>query len=145
MKRRIAALALVGAIMLTLFPVQALAYSDVSGHWASSSIESSEKGGFLAGYQDGTFRPNQPITGAELAAALNELLGTKVTSSAESLSRQDAVVMIAKAVNMAPADKSETAFSDAAAISAEAKPYVNAMANEGYVKGAGGNSTPPQP
>ena len=142
MKRRIAALVLAGAIALTALPNQALAYSDVSGHWAQSVIEENEKSGLLGGYGNGTFRPDQPVAGAELASALNELLGTKLQSSAKSLTRQDAVAMIAKAVNMVPADKSDVAFADAAQISAEAAPYVNAMANEGYVKGFDGRFDP---
>ena len=142
MKKRIPALVLALAILMTALPVRALAYSDVSGHWAQGAIENSEKSGFLGGYGDGTFRPDQPVTGAELAGALNSLLGTKLQSSAPSLTRQDAVVMIAKAVNMAPADQAEVSFADAGSISAGALPYVNAMANGGYVRGSAGRFNP---
>lgn len=142
MKKRIPALALALAILMTALPVRALAYSDVSGHWAQGAIENSEKSGFMGGYGDGTFRPDQPVTGAELAGALNSLLGTKLQSSAPSLTRQDAVVMIAKAVNMAPADQAEVSFADAGSISAGALPYVNAMANGGYVRGSAGRFNP---
>jgi hypothetical protein len=41
-------------------------FSDISGHWAESSIETAVKAGVLNGYSDGTYKPNNTITRAEL-------------------------------------------------------------------------------
>lgn len=54
-----------------------LAFSDVpTGSWYENAVKvvSSPQYGFMTGYEDGTFRPNQPITRAELAKVLNDLI-----------------------------------------------------------------------
>ncbi|MCG0277337.1 MAG: N-acetylmuramoyl-L-alanine amidase [Thermanaeromonas sp.] len=47
---------------------------DIVGHWAEGVIRRCLELGLLKGYPDGTFRPDQPATRAELAAALLNLL-----------------------------------------------------------------------
>jgi len=42
-------------------------FSDTQGHWASNAISFMADNGFMIGYPDGTFKPNQPITRAEVA------------------------------------------------------------------------------
>lgn len=47
-------------------------YSDLSpDHWAYPAIKAAVKLGLIAGYNDGTIRPNEPITRAEIAVLLN--------------------------------------------------------------------------
>ncbi len=46
---------------------------DITGHWAEQSIRRVIGHGFLKGYPDGTFRPEQPVTRAELAVILDRL------------------------------------------------------------------------
>lgn len=46
--------------------------SDVAGNWAEPFIRVLVDKGIIAGYPDGTFRPDQPITRAEFAALLNK-------------------------------------------------------------------------
>jgi len=41
--------------------VQAAAFSDISKHWARSTIESMVTRGILDGFPDGSFRPNDPV------------------------------------------------------------------------------------
>ncbi|NPV73960.1 MAG: S-layer homology domain-containing protein [Pelotomaculum sp.] len=43
-------------------------FSDVKEHWAKSSINKMSAIGLFNGYGDGTFRPDDPITGAEAVA-----------------------------------------------------------------------------
>jgi len=53
---------------------------DIIGHWAEGVIRRCLELSFLHGYPDGTFRPDQPATRAELAAGLLNLFD-KITSS----------------------------------------------------------------
>lgn len=46
---------------------------DYVGHWAERSILKAIKKGVLKGYEDGTFRPDQPVTRAELMTILDRL------------------------------------------------------------------------
>jgi hypothetical protein len=51
-------------------------FSDVSqGYWALTYIETAKQEGIISGYPDGTFRPNQPITRAEIAKMIAEAVG----------------------------------------------------------------------
>ena len=50
------------------------AFDDVGGHWAQDSINMLAAAGFVTGYGDGTFAPDQLITRAEVAALINRVL-----------------------------------------------------------------------
>lgn len=41
-------------------------FTDIAGHWAEGVITSTAAAGIMAGYGDGTFRPDRPITRVEL-------------------------------------------------------------------------------
>ena len=49
-------------------------FSDISGHWAELDIAIAVNNGWIMGYPDGTFRPNQTITRAEAMALINRVL-----------------------------------------------------------------------
>ncbi len=51
-----------------------LPFSDIYGHWAEDSIVSLHSAGLVNGFPDGTFKPNQTITRAEVAAIVSKLL-----------------------------------------------------------------------
>ncbi|RCX21411.1 MucBP-like protein, partial [Fontibacillus phaseoli] len=53
-------------------------FTDISGHWAEKYIASAANKGWIKGYTDGTFKPNQYITRAEAAAFINSVLNRKV-------------------------------------------------------------------
>jgi S-layer homology domain len=46
--------------------------SDISGHWAEPFIRVLTDNGIIAGYPDGTFQPDRPVTRAEFAALVNK-------------------------------------------------------------------------
>lgn len=54
-------------------------FKDMSSHWARKEVAALVQSGAIDGYPDGSFRPDQPITRAEMVAALDRLLllGTK--------------------------------------------------------------------
>ncbi|MGM9668370.1 MAG: S-layer homology domain-containing protein, partial [Faecousia sp.] len=49
-------------------------FPDVSGHWAESEIARAASLGWVDGYEDGTFRPDEPITRAEAVTLINRVL-----------------------------------------------------------------------
>lgn len=53
-------------------------FSDVDGHWAKNYIDVCVANGWIKGYEDGTFKPDQNITRAEAMAIVNRMLGRGV-------------------------------------------------------------------
>lgn len=49
-------------------------FEDIYGHWAMKEINISANNGWVLGYEDGTFRPDQKITRAEAMAMVNRVL-----------------------------------------------------------------------
>ena len=82
-------------------------FTDVSNHWAASSIARGVELGLIQGYSDGTFRPEDDLTRGQFAVMLYRGLG--LTGSEEAL------------------------FSDN--VPAWAKDAVNAVAKAGYIQG----------
>jgi hypothetical protein len=80
-KRKIAIFAVL-CMMFTLIPVNAFALSasDISDHWAKTTIQSWMDKGLIKGYPDGTFKPNQNITRAEFITLVNGAFGYTETS-----------------------------------------------------------------
>lgn len=55
------------------FPKMA-AFLDIMGHWARKDLNKLAQFGWISGYEDGTFRPDNPVTRAELAGMLSRYL-----------------------------------------------------------------------
>ncbi|MEC0152956.1 S-layer homology domain-containing protein [Paenibacillus macerans] len=53
-------------------------FTDITGHWAEKYIASAANKGWIKGYTDGTFKPEQYITRAEAAKFINSVLNRKV-------------------------------------------------------------------
>ncbi len=60
-------------------------FSDISGHWAEKAIIKAVNNGWIKGYDDGTFRPNQNITRAEAMTLVNRVLHRLPGSPADLL------------------------------------------------------------
>jgi len=50
------------------------AYNDTAGHWAAGYINSAAAKGWISGYNDGTFLPENYITRAEAVSSVNRML-----------------------------------------------------------------------
>lgn len=61
-----------------------LAFTDENGidTWAKNAVAQAVKAGFIQGYDDGTFRPNEPITRTEMASMIAGAMNLKADSSA---------------------------------------------------------------
>lgn len=53
-------------------------FPDIAGHWANPLINSAAKKGWIAGYPDGTFKPDQRITRAETVSLINRVLNRRI-------------------------------------------------------------------
>ncbi len=63
------------AIVLDVKPAyKDAAFSDTAGHWAKEYIADFARLGYLKGYEDGTFRPDEQITRAEFTAVINRIV-----------------------------------------------------------------------
>ncbi|MEG1929461.1 MAG: S-layer homology domain-containing protein [Niameybacter sp.] len=69
-----------GAMLLTSMPVWA---NDYSNHWAKGAIERWSTNGVVQGYEDGSFKPNQKVTRAELASFVVRVFGLTEVSNAK--------------------------------------------------------------
>ncbi|HAG11488.1 MAG TPA: hypothetical protein DCK76_08945 [Desulfotomaculum sp.] len=91
---------------------QTVVLSDIQGHWAAAVIQKMAGQGVISGYEDKTFRPNNPISRAECAAIIDRALDL------ENGSNQDI-----------------SGFSDAAGIPEWAGYPVAAVVHAGLLKG----------
>ena len=74
--KRLFALVLSVAMLVSLLPsVSAASLSDIKGHWAEDYIEYGVSTGYISGYTNGTFRPNNTVTRAEFSKMVNTALG----------------------------------------------------------------------
>ena len=55
-------------------------FKDVKGHWAVEAIGRAHAKGWISGYPDGNFRPDAPVTRAELCALFNRFAGRSLTA-----------------------------------------------------------------
>jgi len=60
-------------------------FNDTAGHWASGYINTAFAQNWITGFGDGTFRPDQAITRAEVAAIVNRALGRQPEFSSDLL------------------------------------------------------------
>ena len=77
-------------IASTLNGNAAVSFSDVpEDHFYYDSIIAAAGSGLVNGYEDGTFRPDNTITRAEVVTVINRLLGLKVSERTVSLTHLD--------------------------------------------------------
>ncbi|WP_338586756.1 S-layer homology domain-containing protein [Paenibacillus sp. Y5S-9] len=91
---------------------------DTAGHWAKSAIDRALAAGFVNGYGDDTFRPNQKVTRAEF------------------------ITMLGRALNLNNVSNN-VQYTDENKIPAWSKPYIAAAASLGIVNGYANGSFGP--
>jgi len=101
----------------------AIDYVDVADAWYASDVRIATAAGYIAGYQDHTFRPNESISRQEAAVVIARLLGLEQSRATGDLK-----------------------FSDRAAIPAWSRGAIAAVVDQGYMKGyPDGTFRPVQP
>ena len=66
---------ILGVLSPTLMYAQVSVGTDIDGHWAEAQIERWIERGIVKGYEDGTFKPENPIKRCEFAALMNRTFG----------------------------------------------------------------------
>lgn len=92
--------------------------TDITNHWAEALIQQAVSRGFIKGYGDGSFRPNNKVTRAELAAMLGRALDFK-------------------------GDAEHSDFADAGNIPVWARPYVEQLVKQSVISGYEDNTFRP--
>jgi hypothetical protein len=89
------------------------AYSDVhTSDWFADEVAIAHSAGYISGYEDGSMRPNNPV------------------------SREEVAVMLAKILHLTQGNDSNLdQFGDSQAISAWSKDFVSSVVAKGYMKG----------
>ena len=84
-KRKLLSLLIICAMVFALMPpIQASAtpnLTDIAGHWAEADIQRAVEHGFVQGFPDGTFRPDDPVTRAQFTTMVNRALGNTGTAA----------------------------------------------------------------
>lgn len=81
---------LLALVMVIFLGTAALAsFSDTAGHWAEAQIDRIAALGFVGGYPDGTFRPDNPVTRAEAVTIIDRII-TSITPRIDRLEAQAA-------------------------------------------------------
>lgn len=62
-------------------------FTDLRGHWSKTYVELAAGNGWIAGYPDGSFRPDQKITRAETVTMINRVLERVPAKESRLLSR----------------------------------------------------------
>ena len=157
------------ALAATLTATTASAYfTDTAYHWAWGAIEKwSSEYGLIQGYDDGTFRPENPITRGAFAGILDRFLQFQNISPAEtfsdtagtyweepilklhaagvylgnngkalpgdSITRQQAVTMIARAFGIVGDENAMLPYGDGERVASYARAAVAEMSARGYI------------
>lgn len=105
---------------------------DLEGHWAKATVLEALSLGFAAGFADGTFRPDRPITRQELTVLLARALLPDAGRRGAALDRPDGKEEPSEAQT---ASELAASFADAEDIAPWAAPYVLEAARSQWVNG----------
>ncbi|MBQ8767869.1 MAG: S-layer homology domain-containing protein [Clostridia bacterium] len=68
-------------MMITTTVIAEAKFNDISDHWAENVIEKWQDSGYINGYPDGSFKPNNPVTRAELSKILSSAFDLQETTT----------------------------------------------------------------
>ncbi|WHH57524.1 S-layer homology domain-containing protein [Petroclostridium sp. X23] len=147
-------------------------FGDINGHWAKAQIESGVANGFIKGYADSTFKPDNNITRAEFFTMVNRAFGYTEKADVDysdvskenwfyseiakakatgyvagytdgtikpnnNITREEAAAIITRIMDLSEAKDASVLnkFSDSVRFADWSKGYIGAIAQEGYMGG----------
>ncbi|WP_169834432.1 S8 family serine peptidase [Paenibacillus donghaensis] len=128
-------------------------FKDIASHWAKQDVEVLAAHGIVAGKgTDGSFKPGDSLNQAELLTLFDRLLEGKDTWSSrikengarDVLTREEAAVILAEALDADLTKAGSTVFRDAASISPQAVQAIAYAVGKGYLQGEGSNTFNPK-
>ncbi len=88
-KKKLLSLIIASALMLALWsPALAVgweSFTNISGHWAENTVKKGFNDGLIEGYEDGTVKPDSPITAAQMITVLTRVLGATEKADVSAL------------------------------------------------------------
>lgn len=138
-------------------------FSDVQEHWCEKMIGEFEESGFVQGYDDGTFRPDNDITKAEFCKVVNSYMGYDVSgdwqranvdmakekgylvvdNADDKITREEAFVALSKVMKLDNVEI-DVSFGDSDEVSVWALPAVKSLVVNKYIKGYPDNNVKPK-
>lgn len=77
---RLAVSVCTAALFAGALSASAAGLSDLGGHWSKDYVEYGVKKGYINGYEDGTFKPDNSVTRAEFSKMINSAVGISKTA-----------------------------------------------------------------
>ncbi len=177
--KRVVAILLVIAMMISLMPTFGIFADSTSNHWASETLQKWQQQGMLKGDAQGNIQPDKALNRAEFIALVNRMKGYSETSDKVKLytdvrpndwyyddvaialeagyingtsdntmsplatiTRQEAMAIMARVESLTPNESLLEAVKDGAAIANWAQEATSACINAGFITGYQGNITP---
>ncbi len=129
--------------------------SDIAGHWAEALIGQWAENGWIYGYGNGLYKPDQKISRGEWMAFVDRVFGTSAVAEAKEavrsgaipgydddsmygndpVTRQEAAVMMANLLHLADVSAAANRFTDADRIAAWSMGAVGALAEKSILSG----------
>ncbi|WP_179223689.1 S-layer homology domain-containing protein [Paenibacillus tyrfis] len=76
---------------IAVFPIRLTSFSDMTGHWAAIYVDRLLGMGVVHGFEDGTFRPDQTVTRAQLVKMIADALALKTSGTPTRFADRDSV------------------------------------------------------
>lgn len=100
MRKAFVSLGIVASLSLTAFGVAgAQGFSDTNGHWAQNTIEWGQAQGYVHGYPDGSYKPDQSVSEAEFLSMLVNAVTPLPINAENATEWSDAVYIYANKMN----------------------------------------------
>ncbi len=77
MKKLLALILIVALLSVPVMAAETPAFSDTAGHWGLAYINKAAELGLFKGYEDGTFRPDAPVTRAQFVTVVWRMAGSE--------------------------------------------------------------------
>ena len=114
--------------------------SDIAGHWAEGIIRGWMDRGIVKGYEDGTFKPEAPVSQTEFTALIKEIAGESVTleDKAENnrITREEAALVLTKIGGIPEKVGAAGVFKDGKNLSAGGKGAIGGLYAAAIMKGS---------